>query len=95
MWLSEPEPEDQRVHLRVTGATETPLPAGLAPTALFEVGTGSLGMATEPGDVVRSAGRYLAAMAALPISAEDQAMVDELISERVVGTAKKRPLRRR
>ncbi|MDH5671172.1 MAG: hypothetical protein OEZ06_03430 [Myxococcales bacterium] len=95
--LSEPEMarDDERIHLHVTASTETPLPVGLAPTALLDAGTGSLKLADSPGDLVRSASTYLQALAVLPINPDDDALVDRLVADRVVGTAKKRALQRR
>lgn len=51
--------------------------------------------ADAPGDLVRSANAYVRALAVIPIDPEHDALVDRLVADRVVGTAKKRSLVRR
>jgi hypothetical protein len=84
-----------RLQLQVTGIIETSLPVGIGPTSLLETGTGSLTVAESPGDLVRSANDYVRALAVIPIDPAHDALVDRLVAERVVGTAKKRSLLRR
>jgi hypothetical protein len=87
--------DEERLNVHMTGSTETPLPVGLAPTALLDAGTGSLTLAQAPGDLVRSASSYLHSLAVLPIDPEHDALVDRLVAKHVAGTSKKRPLSRR
>lgn len=86
---------DRRVRICMTGSSETPLPASLAPSALLDVGTGHLRLDSPTVDVVTSAQRYLRDIAVLPIDREIEALVDSDMRSRVAGLAAKRALVRR
>jgi hypothetical protein len=81
------------LHVTATGASETPLPPGVGPTALVALGTGPSMVDADVGDLVRSASRYMRALAVLPTDREYEGRLDALLAERSLGLAARRPLR--
>jgi hypothetical protein len=83
-------------------SSETPLPVGFRPLSLLEHRTGTLlvgdrlaGSISEPERLVHASLRHIEAIASvLPIDAEDERIVDELMAKRAARLST-RPLRRR
>lgn len=92
---SSTRPYAQRVDWSITGSTSTPLPADLRPASILDLGTGRVATVKDIGDVVRSAGRHVAGVAAvLPTTDAGNQLVDELLRAGTQGLGFRRSLTR-
>lgn len=74
----------------------TPLPADLVALAWRLDTTGGVTIASGPGDLVRQSAVVVRQLAVLPISEEDEQIVDDLVRrESKSRTGRKRPIGRR
>ncbi len=97
-----PAAQEVRVQYSAVTKDETRLPEGLRPVSLLANRTGSLlvgdrvsGHRSEAERIVEGSMRYVQHVAgALPISQDDERIVDALIAKRTAGLGTK-PLRRR
>lgn len=98
----QPARQKQVMGYSEVASSETPLPVGYRPLSLLEYRTGAMlvgdrrvGSVTEPERVAIASLRHVEAIAsALPVDADDERIVDELMAKRAARLMT-RPLRRR
>lgn len=99
------EPRAQRrqvIEYSAISSTETPLPAGLRPVSLLLTRTGAVsvgdrlvGAPSEPERLVAASLAHVRAVAeALPVDAEDEKVVDDLMARRAGTLAARRLVKR-
>jgi len=90
-----PVANDARIVTHLTTSGGTPLPAELSLPPMPDMGTGNVYLAPDAGDLVGASLDCIRATAVLTIDPKAEALVDRLLSERVVGTKVKRRLARK